>query len=69
MPPDRYFVLGDNRDNSEESRYWGFVGRESIVGKPWVVYYSVAVLGSEPGETGPTWIGEVRWDRLGDDIR
>jgi len=65
VPPDRYFVLGDNRDNSEDSRYWGFVARESIRGRPWIVYYS-----SEPEHiTGFSWFREVRWDRIGGRIR
>jgi len=40
VPPQRYFAMGDNRDNSSDSRYWGFVPRENIIGKPLIVYWS-----------------------------
>ena len=45
VPPDRYFVMGDNRNDSEDSRYWGFVSRAALIGRPLVVYFSLG----EPG--------------------
>ncbi len=40
VPPNSYFAMGDNRDNSLDSRYWGFVPRENIIGKPLLIYWS-----------------------------
>jgi signal peptidase I len=40
VPEDQYFMMGDNRDNSSDSRYWGFVPRENITGKPLLVFWS-----------------------------
>ncbi len=40
VPPDCYFAMGDNRDNSLDSRYWGFVPRDNIIGKPAIVFWS-----------------------------
>jgi signal peptidase I len=41
VPPGKYFVMGDNRDESLDSRYWGFVPRENIIGRPFLIYWSV----------------------------
>ena len=42
VPPGKYFAMGDNRDNSLDSRFWGFVPRENILGRPLFVYWSIA---------------------------
>ena len=56
VPAGHYFMMGDNRDNSQDSRYWGFLPREYVKGKALFVYFS---FGEEPG-----LLSSVRWDRI-----
>jgi signal peptidase I len=65
VPRGNYFVLGDNRDNSLDSRYWGFVPDSLVKGRPFVIYYSYAP------DTVDTfaWLTHIRWTRLGERIK
>ncbi len=55
VPPGSYFAMGDNRDISYDSRYWGFVPRENIIGRPMFIYWSFE---TPPGQYQKTSMGE-----------
>jgi signal peptidase I len=74
VPRESYFALGDNRNHSRDSRYWGFVPRQNIVGTPLLIYFSMR----EPSATDPASLPDgrlgnstadrltnfARWDRI-----
>jgi len=76
VPPNQYFVMGDNRDNSQDSRYWGFLPRDYVKGKALVIYWSYEAGREDYQEetAGATVKGLVsvfvhfftrtRWDRM-----
>ena len=58
VPPDSLFVMGDNRDNSQDSRYWGFVPLDDVLGKAFIMYWSW-------DWQAPALVSKVRWKRIG----
>jgi signal peptidase I len=71
VPPDSYFAMGDNRDNSLDSRYWGFVPRENIIGKPLLIFWSydaptqdlVDFTANHFIDLAKNFFVKTRWDR------
>lgn len=57
VPPGYYFGMGDNRDDSADSRYWGFIPAENIIGKANAVWMS--------WDSDADWLHKIRWNRLG----
>ena len=51
VPEGRYFAMGDNRDHSLDSRYWGFVDRDAIMGRPFLIYWSVNATSADYGQS------------------
>jgi signal peptidase I len=62
VPPQRLFMMGDSRYNSKDSRYWGFVPRKNVRGRPLFVYYS---YNADDSDRPVPWITDIRWGRIG----
>ncbi len=71
VPPGSFFAMGDNRDNSLDSRYWGFVPRENIIGKPLIIFWSydaptedlVDFTANHFVDLATNFFRKTRWDR------
>jgi signal peptidase I len=66
VPPDRLFVMGDNRDNSADSREWGFVPMENVKGRAMFIWLSPDVSPGLPfGKALVQFFTDMRWNRIG----
>jgi signal peptidase I len=66
VPPGHYMMLGDNRYNSKDSRYWGLVPRANLRGRPIFVYYS---YNADDSDRPLPFLTDIRWGRIGHVIR
>jgi len=81
VPADQYFMMGDNRDNSNDSRFWGFASRSDFIGKPTFIYWSYESDPNEPMDRSlQQWVvhyasvaehffSKTRWFRTGEVLR
>jgi signal peptidase I len=80
LPADSFFMMGDNRDRSHDSRYFGSIQRKALIGKPLFVYWSYDTGTYKPNKTLGEWaeyygsmamhfVSKTRWDRTGTLIR
>jgi signal peptidase I len=65
VPADHFFMMGDNRDNSQDSRYWGFLPRSYVKGRALVIYWSFDEAAGAPA----SMFARIRWNRLLNQIR
>ena len=66
VPAERYFMLGDNRYDSKDGRYWGFVPRQNVRGRPVFVYYSYR---ADESDRAWPFLTDIRWNRIGTRIK
>lgn len=72
IPPGQYFAMGDNRENSKDSRYWGTVPRENIVGQAMVVFWSLDLTRDPDKKSDLPFLDiltKSRWSRIGTRIK
>lgn len=81
IPPNCYFMMGDNRDNSNDSRYWGVVGGGNVIGKPLFIYWSydappydprsksILEYAQEYASVAVNFFSKTRWARTGKILR
>lgn len=67
VPPERFFMMGDNRYFSKDSRYWGLVPRENVRGRPMFIYYTF--VPSAESDRVLSFLTDIRWGRIGHIIR
>jgi len=66
VPAEQYFMLGDNRYDSKDGRYWGFVPRQNLRGRPVFVYYSYR---ADESDRALPFLTDIRWHRIGTRIK